>query len=366
MNPSHQSLSKKFAACRTSHYSTQQRGNFVANSEQTRFQVLALSGGGYRGLYTAKILADLEQEIGGPIAQRFDLIAGTSIGGILALAVAMEIPAEQMVKLFEQHGQEIFRRRLSLWGILRAPYSSEPLKQLLSAPKFFGEQTLGACKHPVIVPAINYSTGQPQLFKTPHHSSFKRDHQFRLVDIALATSAAPGYFPRHTFNNNQYVDGGLYANAPGLLALHEAQTFLGQPSEAVHMMSIGTMSSKFTADPRRNRSGGTYDWGGFHPANMPRRLFGLSISVQESLSDFMLKHRLGARYVPVDDVLTDERARAVALDKANAPAREVLIGAASEKSKASLGREDCQSFLRHHCATPKFYCGPNAVRETQC
>ncbi|MDZ7854774.1 CBASS cGAMP-activated phospholipase [Sphaerotilus sp.] len=328
--------------------------------------MLALSGGGYRGLYTAKILADLEQEIGGPIAQRFDLIAGTSIGGILALAVAMEIPAEQMVRLFEQHGQEIFRRRLSLWGILRAPYSPEPLKQLLSEPKLFGEQTLGVCKHPVIVPAINYSTGQPQLFKTPHHSSFKRDHRFRLVDIALATSAAPGYFPRHTFNNNQYVDGGLYANAPGLLALHEAQTFLGQPSEAVHMMSIGTMSSKFTADPRRNRSGGTYDWGGFHPANMPKRLFGLSISVQESLSDFMLKHRLGARYVPIDDVLTDERARAVALDIANAPAREVLIGAASEKSKASLGRDDCQSFLRHRCATPKFYCGPNAVCEIQC
>lgn len=338
----------------------------MTDTENPRFQVLSLSGGGYRGLYTAKILADLEQEIGGPIAQRFDLIAGTSIGGILALAVAMEIPAEQMVKLFEQHGQEIFKRRLSLWGIVRAPYSPEPLKRLLSAPGLFGEQALGACKHPVIVPAINYSTGQPQLFKTPHHVSFKRDHQFRLVDVALATSAAPAYFPRHTFNNNQYVDGGLYANAPGLLALHEAQTFFGQAPEAVHMIAIGTMSSKFTADPRRNRSGGTYDWGGLHPANMPKKLFGLSISVQESLSDFMLKHRLGARYVSLDDLLTDERARAVALDKTNAPAREVLIGAASEKSKVCLGREDCQEFLQHHCATPKFYYGPHATREIQC
>ena len=111
----------------------------MTDTENPRFQVLSLSGGGYRGLYTAKILADLEQEIGGPIAQRFDLIAGTSIGGILALAVAMEIPAEQMVKLFEQHGQEIFKRRLSLWGIVRAPYSPEPLKRLLSAPGLFGE-----------------------------------------------------------------------------------------------------------------------------------------------------------------------------------------------------------------------------------
>lgn len=338
----------------------------MASSEQKRFQVLALSGGGYRGLYTAKILADLEQDIGGPIGRRFDLIAGTSIGGILALAVAMEIPAEQMVKLFEKHGPEIFKRRFSMRGIMRAPYSQEPLKRLLSAPELFDQQTLGICKHPVIVPAINYSTGQPQLFKTPHHTTFKRDHQFSLVDIALATSAAPGYFPRHTFNNNQYVDGGLYANAPGLLALHEAQTFLGQHPDTVHLMSIGTMSSKFTADPRHNRGGGTYDWGGINPANMPKRLFGLSISVQESLSDFMLKHRMGSRYVHIDDVLTDERARAVALDKANAPAREVLLGAASERSKICIGREDCQAFLRHRIVTPKFYYGPNANGEAQC
>lgn len=331
-----------------------------------RFQALALSGGGYRGLYTAKILADLEQEIGDHIARRFDLIAGTSIGGILALAIAMEIPAERMVKLFEQHGSRIFKRRISLWGIVRAPYSPRSLADLLSAEDLFGSQTLGECKHPIIVPAINYSSGQPQLFKTPHHVTFKRDHQFRLVDVALATSAAPGYFPRHTFNNNQYVDGGLYANAPGLLALHEAQTFLGQPLESVHMISIGTMSSRFTADPRRNRSGGTFDWGGMNPANMPKRLFGLSISVQESLSDYMLKHRMGERYLSVDDVLTDERARAVALDKTDAPAREVLLGAASEKSKVILGRQDCQAFLQHLSPSPRFFYGPNATREISC
>lgn len=334
--------------------------------KQERFQVLALSGGGYRGLYSARILADLEQEIGGHIARRFDLIAGTSIGGILALAVAMEIPAERMVVLFEKHGSEIFKWRPSLWGILRAPYSSKPLANLLSDPELFGESRLGDCKHPVIVPAINYSSGQPQLFKTPHHPTFKRDHLFRLIDVALATSAAPGYFPRHTFNNNQYVDGGLYANAPGLIALHEAQTFFGKPLESVHMMAIGTMSSRFTADPRRNRSGGTYDWGGMHPANMPRRLFGLSISVQESLSDFMLKHRMGERYVPVDEPLTDERARAVALDKTDNAAREVLLGSASERSKVILGREDCQSLLRHTCSPITFHYGPNAKKVLPC
>lgn len=332
----------------------------MAEAVQPRFQILALSGGGFRGLYTAKILADLEEEIRAPIATRFDLIAGTSIGGILALAVAMEIPAKKMVELFEKHGEEIFKRRFSLWGMLRAPYSPEPLKKLLSALEIFAHQTLGACKHPVIVPAINYSSGQPQIFKTPHNIAFKRDHQFRLVDVAMATSAAPAYFPRHTFNSNQYVDGGLFANAPGLLALHEAQTFFEQPQEALHLFSIGTMSSKFTADPRRNRSGGTYDWGGIHPANTPKRLFGLSISVQESLSDFMLMHRLPGRYVHIDDDLTDQRARAVALDRTDAAAREVLLGAASERSKVCIGRADCQAFLMHQPLQAKLYYGDNA------
>lgn len=325
-----------------------------------RFQILALSGGGFRGLYTAKILADIEEEINAPIATRFDLIAGTSIGGILALAVAMEIPAKTVLELFTNHGEEIFKRRFSFKGIVRAPYSPAALKTLLSSSEHFGDRTLGACKHPLIVPAINYSSGKPQIFKTPHNTNFKRDHLFKAVDIALATSAAPGYFPRHTFNNNQYVDGGLYANAPGLLAVHEAQTFLAQNISDIHLFSIGTMSSKFTADPRRNRKGGTFDWGGLNPVNTPRRLFGLSVSVQESLTDFMLGHSLPNHYVHLDDDLTDERAGAVAIDQADKAAQEVLLGAASERSKVCIGRADCQAFFTHKPSLPRFYYGENA------
>ena len=108
---------------RLAHYPLARRST-VVESKQERFQILALSGGGFRGLYTAKIHADLEEEIGAPIATRFDLIAGTSIGGILALAIASRIPAKTMVDLFVEHGEEIFKRRFSLMGMLRAPYSA--------------------------------------------------------------------------------------------------------------------------------------------------------------------------------------------------------------------------------------------------
>ncbi|MEM5275263.1 CBASS cGAMP-activated phospholipase [Cupriavidus taiwanensis] len=336
-----------------------QQGESLDESAPDRFQILALSGGGFRGLYTARLLADFEEEIGAPIATRFDLIAGTSIGGVIALALALELPASRIVDLLTRHGEQIFQRRWSLAGIWRAPFGSRRLLELLCAEHLFGERLLGACAHRVVIPAINYSTGRPQIFKTPHHVNFKRDYKFRIADIAMATSAAPGYFARYTFNHNQFVDGGLYANAPGLLAVHEAQYSLLRSPADVHVMAIGTMSSKFTVNPRRNREGGTYDWGGINPANMPRRLFGLSISVQEALSDFMLSHLLPGRYVLVDDDLTDQRARAVGMDRADHAAREVLLGAASERSKICIGSREFQPFLRHLAPAPTFFYGEN-------
>jgi uncharacterized protein len=326
----------------------------------TRFQILALSGGGFRGLYTAKLLADFEEEIQAPLATRFDLIAGTSSGAILALALALEVPASRMVALLTEYGEEIFKRRWSLAGIWRAPFSSRGLADLLSSSEMFGDRLLGACSHRVIIPAINYSTGRPQIFKTPHHVHCKRDHTFRIVDIAMASSAAPAYFSRYTFNHSQFVDGGLYANAPGLLAVDEAQYSLHRSVSEIHVVAVGTMSSKFTVNPRRNREGGTYDWGGINPSNMPKRLFGLSISVQEALSDFMLTHLLPERYVLVDDDLTDQRARAVDLDKADRAAREVLLGVASERSKICLGNPAFLLYLRHLASPATFFYGAHA------
>lgn len=325
------------------------------------FQVLALSGGGYRGLYTAKIIADIEAADGVPFARRFDLIAGTSIGGILALALALEIPASRMVELFTDHGSEIFSKRRSLFGYLRAPYTADKLKTLLQRNDLFGHRLLGACRHPVLIPAINYSTGQATMFKTSHHASLKVDYTMPLTDVALATSAAPGYFPRHLYDNRQYVDGGLFANAPGVLALHEATEFFGQNIDVIRLLSIGTMSARFTADASRPPDGGALDWAGVNPLRMPRRLFSLAISVQETLSCQMLRHRLtDDHYFHVDDTLTEDGSHAVGLDKTDAAARQVLLGTARERSKICLGSQRFQSFLRHTAPPPTFFHGDRA------
>ena len=102
-----------------------------------RFQVLSLAGGGYRGLYTAQIVADLEERLGAPIATRFDLIAGTSVGGILALALALEIPASRIVELFAAKGDSIFSKRLNLFRVLRSRFSAAKLQRLLAAEYVF-------------------------------------------------------------------------------------------------------------------------------------------------------------------------------------------------------------------------------------
>ncbi|WP_325167138.1 CBASS cGAMP-activated phospholipase [Stenotrophomonas sp. S41] len=336
----------------------------IVDTATNPFKILALSGGGYRGLYTAQVLADLEAHIQAPIASRFDLIAGTSIGGILALALSLEVPAARMVELFTAHGHEIFKARSSLGGIWRSKYTQLALLDLLRGENLFGQKTLGHCSRRVIVPAIDYSNGVPVLFKTPHHPDLTRDHAYAATDVALATSAAPGYFPRHCFDNRQFIDGGLFANAPGLLAVHEAQHYLGAKRDEIHVLSVGTMSSRFTVDPSSGRAGGTLDWGGFNPVNTPQRLFGIAISSQESLVHSMLSHRVKAgQYHHVDEPLTDEKARSVALDKTDYAAQEALIGAARQSSKVALGNPVLRELLKSAAQSPKFYYGPQAVEE---
>lgn len=227
--------------------------------------VLALSGGGYRGLYTATVLAELEQVLGRPIAQHFDLICGTSAGGMLALGLANEIPASELKDLFEKHGGRIFgsrslvRRLLGFW--LMAKHNPDGLREVLA--ERFGETTLGDLKHPVLIPAVNYSTGKGQFFKTPHHPSFELDHRLKVMDVALATAAAPVYFPLARNERGVFADGGLVGNAPGLFGLHEARHFLAtDPSVQVRVLSIGTMTVGSTVRGNANLDRGFGKWRG--------------------------------------------------------------------------------------------------------
>lgn len=336
-----------------------ERFEVSSDEEIPEFHVLALSGGGYRGLYTATILAQLEVYLGRPLAQHFDLICGTSAGGLLALGLAAEVPSEQLQALFEVHGKKIFGNRnwLRRWAgfLFMAKHSNHGLRELLSDT--FGEKTIGDLRHRVLIPAVNYSTGLGQFFKTPHHPNFALDHRLSLVDVGLATSAAPTYFPIVRNSRGAYVDGGLVGNAPGLFGLHEVHQFIAPTRKVrVRVLSIGTMTSGATLP-----GGASLDWGIWQ---WRESLFSLVISAQESSVDYMLKQLLGASYVSLDERPTPEQSIDIKkLDKVSVAATNTLKDRANHTFQRSIGEENFQVFRKHLAEKPVFYHGPNKNSE---
>ena len=323
------------------------------------FNILCLSGGGYLGLYTAAVLAELEEASGRPILESFDLVAGTSIGGILALGLASGAPALSIRDTFITHGGHIFSERPARrTGIGRkadllrnagaAKYSAGPLKAAIE--DIVGrDRTLGDLQHRVIVPAVNLTKGRPTVFKTAHHPTFVRDWKLRVSDVALATSAAPTFFPVHRIGGEIFADGGVYANAPDQLALHEAEHFLAQPLSDVRLLSIGTTTSRFSMSNITNPNMGWLAW------MEGERLTSMMIASQQINADAMLRHRLGTNYLRIDHDRSPEQDRHLGLDIATEATTADLRGLAESSVRDHLGSGALAPFLTHRAAVPTFY-----------
>nr|WP_314739409.1 CBASS cGAMP-activated phospholipase [uncultured Haemophilus sp.] len=313
------------------------------------FKILSLSGGGYRGLYTATVLNKLENHIkkSNPsdcIANHFDLIAGTSIGGIIALAIAHEIPVENIAEIFKIKGKEIFKKQSTLnLGIAKAKYNSNNLKIILD--EWFQDKVIGDLKHSVVIPSVNYNTGMPVIFKTPHHPNFNRDCDLKIVDVALATSAAPTYFKRHNISESEYIDGGIFANSPALIGLHEAEIFFEKPIDDIKILSIGTMSSKKMINPKTNKKGGLTDWGEGNLLNAAGNIIEITLSSQQLFLQQMVRHRLKGNLIEIDEILTQSSSQYVGLDKVTKESQQVLISHAEESAKKALGMKSVLDLL---------------------
>lgn len=161
------------------------------------FNILALDGGGIRGVYGAHILARLEDTLGSPVRERFDLIAGTSTGSILAGAASMSIPMETLVGLFASQADHIFsRRRFSLFPFIRSRYSTNSLEQVIG--EYLPDVTMGEVSTPLMITSSDISTGGVHVFKSRYMEvlgqPYTRDGEVRLRDAILASCAAPTYF----------------------------------------------------------------------------------------------------------------------------------------------------------------------------
>jgi len=302
------------------------------------FRILAVSGGGFLGLYAAGVLAQLEAQAGEPLARRFDLIAGTSVGAVIASSLACELPMSDLVDLFRRHGAEVFSPRELPSGpvsrlldlsrsVLGPKYSGHALRTLLESR--LGRRTMADTLHPLVLPAVNVTRCVSKVFKSPHARGSRGDERIRLIDATLASCAAPGYFPAVAIGGELYADGGLYAVAPDQVALHEAQHFMGVEVERVRMVSIGTATVGYQPEGGVDDDAGAVGWlsGG--------RLILTLIAVQQQHVLAMMEDRLGARYLRLDAAWP--RDASLGVDVATPQAADKLLALAEQTLAATAG-----------------------------
>jgi patatin-like phospholipase/acyl hydrolase len=232
------------------------------------YHILSLDGGGIRGVFTTELLSRLEAVA--PFLAKVDLFAGTSTGGIIALGLAAGLTPDELTSLYLALGPEIFPPSplgpLAILGkLVCAPYDNAALKRALMAA--FGSRnlrTLGDLRRRVLVPTFDLDSsegpasrqGGPRTWKPKFFHNFPgpgSDAAAEIVDVALRTSAAPTYFPTY----QGFVDGGVIANNPSMVALAQAlhPATGGQKLEDVSVLSLGT------GDRLRFIAGPTHDWG---------------------------------------------------------------------------------------------------------
>lgn len=257
------------------------------------FRILSLDGGGVRGAFAAGFLAEIESRCTRPIGEYFDLVAGTSTGGIIAAGLAAGLRASEIEGFYRSQIPRIFQPRTDrhwpLWchaaaGLLKVVcrqadgprwedlFQSRYCPQELAAAlkMALGDRSMAHLTGPrLLIPAVNLSLGQTCLFRTPHLPIRHEERHWRLVDILLAATAAPTYFPHKVLPNGlAYADGGLWATSPSLLAFAEAmkiRQLCQRPqcdprydTSEVHVLAIGSGKPRYSLTPPGSAAGVLY------------------------------------------------------------------------------------------------------------
>lgn len=237
-----------------------------------RFRILSLDGGGIKGLFPATVLGELERRYlgGSSIAGYFDLVTGTSTGGILALGLGAGLTSSKMADLYLTRGPEVFPQPSdTAWGSIRSwwmkkrnfvlyNYEREPLEALLTAAlgdKLLGDSTVRLC-----IPSFEGKHSEVFVFKTPHHRDYKFDRLEPMIKTALATAAAPTYFRPLEHNGYTLVDGGVWANNPIMLAVIEAMICFDVSWDQIDVLSLGCGDDPYVVSPLQSALGGKLTW----------------------------------------------------------------------------------------------------------
>lgn len=234
------------------------------------FRILSIDGGGIKGIFPASVLSAFETEFcpGNSAGEYFDLITGTSTGGIIALGLSLGLPSNVILELYMEHGASIFPpSRLprpvakvvrGFGRVGRYSYKRAPLKAALE--DVFDNRTLGDAERRLCIPSFEGTYGEVFVFKTPHHPDFKLDWSQRMVDVAMATAAAPTFFKTLKMGRQVFADGGVWANNPVMIGLVDALSTHNLDRRQVQILSLscGDLDIPFTKGQRT--AGGLWHW----------------------------------------------------------------------------------------------------------
>lgn len=261
------------------------------------FKILSLDGGGIKGLYAATLLAQIEAKTGKLVGEHFDMICGTSTGGLLALGITRGIPCKEIARFYKEHGPLIFpfeswlSRKIRFIGqvCFGTKYNNEKLRVALK--ELLGDyQKMSDANHLLCIPSFNITKGRPSIFKKPF-GHYHRDGRFTMMDVALATSAAPTYLPAVSIEGDQYVDGGIFNNNPSMIGYTEAmdhfiskEHVLGDREitfDRISMLSIGLPSEPIGEQPFISSSRSFLKW--------REKLVGTSMSGSDYITEYQVK-----------------------------------------------------------------------------
>ncbi len=318
-------------------------------------RILSLDGGGYLGLATAAFLHEMERHFNAKCSDRFEMFCGTSTGSIIALALASGKSASEVVELYKLLGAQVFPSSISrlwkwpkiAWSLARSTYGNEELYRCLF--ELFGETTLGdlsARGKYVMVPAFCLTTGRPRVFKTDHAAGLTAHSKYRLVDIAMASSAAPIVLPLVNIPNpvstaiETFCDGGVLANHPAMLGLIEALHTLKVDSGKIRLLSVST--------PRKSLSSQAV-----HQKSLRRGLWGWGDDLAGTLidSNSMISHETLRRLVkviqgePVYERIELKNEHCLEMDDSSGKATQQLLTIGSTEGQSGLTRDRMKRFF---------------------
>ena len=233
------------------------------------FRILAIDGGGIRGILPAAFLARLEQEYLGDrsVSDCFDLVAGTSTGGILSLGLGRGLTARQINKTYQTRGAEIFppcsslsRPFYKVLGWFRQQCDHKALEKVIG--EILEGKELWQSGSRLNIPTIDGKFGEVFIFKTPHHKDFRKDWDKPMARAARATSAAQSFYRPLSDGQYEYLDGGIWANNPVMVALVDALSCFDVPRENIRILSLGCVEGTMRINWLQRHLGGGAFWVG--------------------------------------------------------------------------------------------------------